>query len=216
MFSLILSESNMKFLKSKLMQNHGLGSAHASEAIAALCDFSSNIALKTELARHDHPPVANLYKDRFCERLLVLGYHNFDHEEFFGEFYELKFQDSMWLAHQNGDTNRRNMWYGRCQPQSVPFITISKRRKYCKLEWDCISIDPDHEAHVRGEHGKEMVGILLNLYRAVARGNDLKSVFDGSTFYGTIDNLSEESAYRLASYFFWFLSPWKIAARGSR
>jgi hypothetical protein len=216
MFSLILSESNMKFLKGKLMQDHGMGSAHASEAIAALCDFNTNIALKTELARHDRSPVANLYKDRFCERLLGLGYQNFDHDEFFGKFYSLKFQDSMWLAHQNGDRNLRDGWYGVCQRQSLPFITISKRRKYCKLEWDCISIDPDNEAHIRGAHGEQLVGILLNLYRAVARGHDLKSMFDGSSFYGTIDNLSEESAYRIASYFFWFLSPWKIAARGQR
>jgi hypothetical protein len=70
------------------------------------------------------------------------------------------------------------------------------------LSWDCISIDPRGEDHVREDKGSALVDAMFKRYQALAKGDPAKSEFFGSAFVGTVDRLSPSVARDIADEFF--------------
>lgn len=90
----------------------------------------------------------------------------------------------------------------RCQLRDIPFIYVVRRRKYAELRWDCISVDPAHEAHVQGDRGTDLVRGMFATFQAVARKLPSKALFEGKSMVGSVKGLSIELAPELADAFF--------------
>jgi hypothetical protein len=207
---LILSEENLRILKNVLMTDYEVSSSHASELIAALSGFKTYTAFKAKLETFNFAPTVRIDFDWFEKRHLQLGYDQSSGEWMRLSYNQLVFRNSPWLMHSTGRKFERDVWFKHCERNSMPFITIHKKNKYCYLEWDCISIDPAFEAHVRHKMGDELVHTLIWIYKLVANRNEPKSFFDGSAFYGNLVKLSEGAARQIANEFFMELTPWKL------
>jgi hypothetical protein len=207
---LIVSDTNLRFLKSVLMHDYEVKSSHASELIAALCGTKSYAALKEKLKIFQYSPAVRINTEKFEERNVELGYDRSSGEWLRFSFTSLHLPDRPWLMHNTAQKYMRNDWYEHCQRNSIPFITIHKKNKYCYLQWDYISIDTKFEGHLLGEQGDELGRILFRLYKLNAHGNEPKSFFDGTAFCGGVIKLSEISARMIANDFFMELTPWKL------
>jgi hypothetical protein len=207
---LLLSKPNLRVLKNVLMTDYEVRSSHASELIAALSGCKSYAALKSQLDAFSYAPAVEISTSRFEERSVELGYDRGSAEWMYYSFKSLPLQDRPWLEHTQSQERLRDHSFARCEELSIPYVTIRRKRKYSYLEWDCISINGEHESHVRGQCGDELVKTLFRIYQMAASGREAKSYFDGSAFVGTIDRLSEETARQLANEFFMQLTPWRL------
>jgi hypothetical protein len=207
---LILSEANLRILKNVLMTDYEVRSSHASELIAALSGYKTYAALKAKLDDFEFAPAVRVDTDRFEARHLALGYDKSGGEWMRISLNQIAFQDHPWLMHTRAQKSKRDGWFYRCRQNSIPYITIHQKNKYCYLEWDCISIDKEFEAHVRYKMEDELVRNLVQIYKMAARGTEPKSFFEGSAFCGTLMKVSVSLARELANEYFMQLTPWKL------
>lgn len=207
---LILSNENLRLLKHILMTDFNIRSGHASEAIAALSGYKSNAAMKTDLKNSHHSPAAKLSFEEFENRLQKLGYDDSFGLDYLRVTYtSIAFPDRPWKTFKRTEQLHRDAWFYECERLSIPFITINRKNKYCTLEWDCISIDPAHDHHLRDNTADELIRIMYRYYQLECGGNEPKSFFYGSAFVGNIKNLSEPCSRRIANTLFLWLTPWK-------
>lgn len=192
------------------MADYEISSSHGSELIAALCGFDTYASLKAKLNEFQQSPAARIDTKKFEEKHAKLGYNQASGEFMRLSFNQLTLPDRPWLQHNTAQIYQRDSWFFHCQRNNIPYITIHKKKKYCYLEWDCISLDPKFEAHVRKKLGDQLGGLLFKLYQLVANGNDPKSYFNGAAFVGNISKLSESTARALANEYFLQLTPWKF------
>ena len=81
-------------------------------------------------------------------------------------------------------------------------MMVKMARTYAELEWDCITVDPREEAYLHNDSGRDLVGVMFNLFQARANGAPGKPLFFGSAFTGTIKKLLPETARNLAEDYF--------------
>ncbi|KND16850.1 hypothetical protein ADZ37_20770 [Pannonibacter phragmitetus] len=86
-------------------------------------------------------------------------------------------------------------------------IFMEKRRKYVKLNWDCITIDPSEDGHVRGDAESDLMPPMREIFKRLAKNAPSDPFFLGKSFVGSIDRLSPETAYEMADTFFEMLYP---------
>ena len=47
---------------------------------------------------------------------------------------------------RNGDYDKFNIWFSFCRKNEIPYITVTTRTKYAKIDWDHISYSsPDYD-----------------------------------------------------------------------
>jgi hypothetical protein len=207
---LLLTETNLRVLKNVLMTDYEVRSSHASELIAALSGFKSYGAMKAQLGALPSTPAVVISTERFEERSVELGYDRGSAEWLFFSLESLPLQDRPWLEHTQSQEFMRDRWFTRCEELGIPYLTIRRKRKYFYLQWDCVTIACEQEQHVRREKGYELSQTLDRIYRLLASGEEPKSLFSGSAFFGTIDRLSESAARMIAHEFFMQLTPWRL------
>lgn len=191
------------------MTDFEMQSAHASEAIASLCGFKKYASMQSEMKKINNDIVVNVNFDAFENRSVALKYNRMSSEYLAFIFKEIDWPQKTWIQYKTNDKYKHNEWFFECEKRNIPFITIHKKRKYCTLAWDCISLSPDNEHHLVKEEGNNLVGILYKIFQLSADSNDKKSIFDASAFAGEITNLSETTARCLANEYFQLLTPWK-------
>lgn len=206
--TLLLTDNNIDFSKQALRgQLEHIKSSHRAEALAAATGFGTYAALLAELKRNNtaFPKVAQVDANAFAKRLGKFGY-----EEEAGEFLieiarSPDLPDPTWREFPNRDLAANNSWFSICQNHGIPNVSIKRRRKYVKLNWDCISVDHDNEFHLHDDKGAELVRKMFQRYQALVLQDPGRSEFFGSAFAGDIDNLLPEVAYDLADEIFMFL-----------
>lgn len=208
MAAFLLTPDNLSFLKSRLCDG-GLvvRSAHLTEALAFGAGYRTHAAMLAFMksANRKRPAVVNVQAERIAVRLSELGYSELGLISVDHIVRSFDLPDRIWVEFGSGDMSANEIWYRECQLRDIPNLRIERRRKYVKLDWDCISLNTKSDAHVSGERGAVMVKKMFATYQGIARRIPGKSEFFGSGFVGSVDKILPELAYEIADEFFTML-----------
>ena len=196
---LLPTSANIRLLKTVLMGDFDMRSAHATEAIAALIGFRSNLAYLTASNHRSDVTVYDANFDAFEDRAAHLGYDRISSEHLRFIFNGIKWPDPAWRLFDKRDSAGRDAWFYECQRRKIPFLHISSTTKYCTVHWDHISLDSEYDQMVRKYGDGDMGQILFRTYQLIAAGVEPKSFFEGSAFVGNVTGLSESSARQIAN-----------------
>ena len=202
---LFLTLENCRFVKRSLSERlPQVKSTHLSEALAAALGFRTHAALLAALktTTPERPALAQVDQDRMQERLCQLGYGPKVSVDLVNLTRSHELPLAAWREFGHRDRAANNAWFEECQRRNIPNVCIRLRTKYSKLSWDCISIDPAFESHVRDAKGDALIDVLFDRFQAFAKGSPGKPVFFGSAFVGTADNLLPSIARDLADDYF--------------
>lgn len=198
---------NQRFLKSILMSDFRMKSAHASESIAALAGFGSHAAFCATASDVQGPLATHADFALFQRRSTSFGY-DADAQEYLSLIYSrLDWPHVPWKKIKKNDDAAHESWFYDCEDRGAPFIVIKEARKYCTLIWDHITLDCNYDRRVRELYGDNLGQRMYNLYCMICRGLEFKSLFDGSWAVGKITGLSEAGAKELGNEFFRLLNP---------
>lgn len=110
-----------------------------------------------------------------------------------------------WVEFKKGDLATNNRWFYRCQKRNIPHVTLETRVKYVTLSWDSISRDPKYDTHLGEDQGAILVRRMFATFQLRARHSPGRSMFEGSSFVGSVTNLVPDIARNLADEFFLML-----------
>lgn len=202
---------NIRLLKSILMDDFALRSAHASEAIAALIGFGSHAALKARGGAAVHARVYETDFAAFETRAARVGYPEAACEHLRTIYGEIEWPDPAWKLIGKRNLGDSDAWFAECQRRKIPFLYVAKARKYCSVHWDHVSMDTSYDADIHHAYKDELGEILFRTYRLITAGAEPKSRFDGSASVGEITGLSYASARQIANAFAALLFPGNLA-----
>ena len=204
---LLPTSENIRFLKSILMGDFEMRSAHATEAIAALIGFRSNTTFSMT---SNHLPDVTVYEvdfDAFEGRAVQLGYDRISSEYLRFAYKAIDWPEPAWKLFKKKDAVARDAWLYECERRKIPFLYIAKAAKYCAVHWDHISVDSQYDKMVRQASEGKMGSVLFRTYQMIACGLEPRSVFEGSGLVGQVTVLSESSARQIANAFATLLFP---------
>jgi len=201
------TEPNIHALKSILMKDFGLKSAHASEGIAALLGFGSYAAFLRLFCSSSEQPVFDVDFDNFERRTTHLGYDANSSEYLRLRYAKISWPEPIWRIFKRRDQYLKNKWFEECKSRNLPFLRISKATKYFTFEWDHMSTDSKYDGLVERSLGGDLVQTMFKNYQMITHGVDPKSYFCGSALVGEVTGLSELSARQIANVFAKLLVP---------
>jgi hypothetical protein len=207
---LLPTSENLRLLKSILMGDFEMRSAHATEAIAALIRFRSNASF---LATSNQLPDVTVYEvdfDAFEERSAHLGYDRTSSEYLRFIYKGIDWPEPAWRIFKKREVTARDAWFYECQRRKIPFLYISKATKYYSVYWDHMSLDSEYDQMIRQTAEGKFGRVLFGTYQLIASGNDPKSFFEGSALVGKVTGLSESSARQIADAFAALLFPGNV------
>lgn len=207
MIPILLSEDNLDALEAiakRACLAQAVRSAHITEALAYGLGFATQAALlaKTRSVPEFRSFLAEFDQGRFVIRLLQLGYALNENAALFDDDGLRNLPDRTWIDIEANDMGKQNFWFHQCKLRNIPFIYVARRRKYAELQWDCVSVDPAHEAHVQGDRGADLVRGMFATFQAVARKLPSKALFEGKSMVGSVKGLPIELVPELADAFF--------------
>lgn len=89
-----------------------------------------------------------------------------------------------------GETAAANKWYRHCEKEHLPYIVVTRRKKYSSVNWDYISLPKSADAKLEGS-AKIMSKQLLEAFH---RHANKKSRFTFSAQIGKFDNILPAAA----------------------
>lgn len=207
---LLPTSENLRLLKSILMGDFEMRSAHTTEAIAALMRFRSH---STFMATSNRLPDLTVYEvdfDAFEDRAAHLGYDRNSSEYLRFIYRGIDWPEPAWRLFKKRDVAARDAWFYECQRRKIPFLYISKATKYYSVYWDHMSLDSEYDQMVSQTAEGELGRVLFRAYQLIASGIEPKSFFEGSALVGKVTGLSESSARQIANAFAGLLFPGNV------
>ena len=195
---LLPTSENIRLLKSILMGDFEMRSAHATEAIAALIGFSSNTSFSTT---SNHLPDVTVYDvnfDAFESRAAQLGYDRTSSEYLRFIYKGIDWPEPVWRHFKKRDSAARDAWFYECERRKIPFLHIAKATKYCTVYWDHMSLDSEYDQKVRQSADGKIGRVMFRTYQLIVSGLEPRSFFEGSGLVGQVTGLSESSARQIA------------------
>lgn len=205
MFPIILSDENWCAGKATLHAAlPAVRSGHLTEAIAAGLGARqhASIVAKIQMDGRRHAELALGHDTHFVQRLAQLGYPDIALGHFDAAFSASAVPHPIYASFKRGDRLANDSHYQHCKRLGRPMMMVRMARTYAELEWDCITVDPSEETYLHNDRGRDLVGVMFNLFQARAKGAPGKPLFLGSAFTGTIKKLLPETARRLAEDYF--------------
>lgn len=202
---IILTEENWAAAKAALHKAlPAIGSSHLAEAMAAGLGYRTHAAIRAAMKANAglHPPLSDSDDARFVARLEELGYPgraagHFDHA------FSASVLDVMpYVFATRHHRAAADLHFHACRDRGVPMMVIKMARQYATLEWDCITVHPDEEAHVSSKASPDLVHEMYRLFQQRTKGAPGKPFFDGSAFVGDIKKLQPATARLLAEDYF--------------
>lgn len=201
----LLTPENCDFTKRALRARLPMiKSAHLTEALAAAFGYRTHAALLAAMRLSDarRPALVQVDPWQLSRRLQELDYEAVDPSCLTEIVRARDMPLKVWSEFRNGDSAANNVWLRECERRDIPNVYIQLQTKYAKVSWDCISIDPRGEDHVRGNKASALVHVMFKRYQGLAKGDPAKSEFYGSAFVGRVDRLSPPVAREIADDFF--------------
>lgn len=203
MTTMLLTADNLAFVKAALRNAYpSAKSSFLSEALANSLGWHTHAALLASLRQINSAPAPAIHLDerRFIERLAQLNCSVAGPEPLCEIPRRPQLPNPIWRIFRDGDIPNTNIWFRECQRRNIPYVYISKRRKYVRVEWDCISIDNRHDEAINGEGSRTLLSVMYERFQKLARPR--KAFFEGSAFVGHIDTLFPAAAHDIADELF--------------
>jgi hypothetical protein len=108
------------------------------------------------------------------------------------------------FAENDRDANAR--WFRHCSSKSLPFVAVLVGRKYATLSYDCITVNAERDAAIRGPESTAICRSLFSLFQDCVETESGKPMFTGTAFVGTIERLDPSKARTLADQIFTVLN----------
>ncbi|MBV1886423.1 MAG: hypothetical protein KUG61_05025 [Parvibaculaceae bacterium] len=206
-----LTQQNIDFSKRALRTKlPHVKATHLIEAFAASTGFRTYAALRAKLkSREDtHADITTVKPIHFSARLAELGYKDVAGELLVEIIRSPNLPNPAWREIPSKDLPAANDWFRSCQKHGMPYVWVEMRRmrrKYARLNWDCISLDPADEEHLFDSSGTTLVEKMYQRFQYHAIEDPGHAQFDGIAFAGAIDNLLPAVARELADEFLMML-----------
>jgi hypothetical protein len=142
-----------------------------------------------------------------------LGYDKSSSEYLRLIFTGFNWPDPVWKLIGKRDSEMQNVWFNESQLRQLPFLYVSKARKYYSVHWDHITMDSEYDEQIKRVGEGEIRRALFRNYQAIAAGVDPKSFFEGSAYVGDVTGLSAASARQIANAFASVLFPGNVRSR---
>jgi len=68
------------------------------------------------------------------------------------------------LTRADQDHKKENAWFGHCQANGIPFITVRARTRLADVHWDYISYSAKND-EILAEHALEIRDSAINIFR---------------------------------------------------
>lgn len=201
----ILTQANVDAAKAALrISLPEIRSGHLTEALASSLGFGTNAALRAAIAGETGKPpaLADAEAGLFAQRLAAFGYPYIADEPFMAAMREDVLDETPYTWFRTGDRAANNRHFHACQAANRPMMMVKMARQYAELEWDCVTIDSDCDAHVSGAGSSDLVRIMFRLFQERARGAPGKPLFYAKAFTGSIKKLLPDNARQLAEDYF--------------
>jgi hypothetical protein len=196
-----LTESNVKYLKEEIRRMFPpLGSSGASELVANILGFQTNIALRTAV-REDHEGferIVHLTDEFYEKRKTKLGFPDIDQNAIYQLTGDIDFPDPIWREMKTRLLSENTAWYNYCNARNLPLVYIQEQEGVYEVQYDAITVDPPYDHQLTGDRGDNMGMIIYNLVEAVCKLTNSKWDFDGSAFVGSAKSLTKEAALLFA------------------
>jgi len=202
---MLLSDANVGYLKRELRaQFPQLKSGHLSEAIAFSAGFRTHAALIADMKEQANGRdfLVGMNGSQMALRLRELGYPIASIGDLDALIRADDLPDRMYIVSKNRENYRQDDWFRECERRNIPYIYIERKTTYVHLHWDCISLNSDNEAHVTGDAGTELWGLMFYNFQSIAQQRPGKAFMEGSSFVGRIENLEPKLAHQMAETFF--------------
>jgi hypothetical protein len=197
---ILLTEDNLVFIKkcARIHYPH-VHSSHMSEALAFGLRQKTHASLLALMKRDAERHLVEFDEARFIERLTQLdpAYVSPDWKWQPPQSQELP--NPIWHDCSTADIQTQTRWFQNCQQQGLPWIYITRRRKYARLDWDCISVDSRYDKAFSGDSSHILVDRMFERFQSLAESK--KAYFDGSAFVGHIDWLTPNAASKISDEF---------------
>lgn len=198
-----LTPANILFVERSLRRTFSnVKAAHLTEGLAAAIGENVHASIGAQATNPGDATTARLDGELWRRRLAELGYSNISDEPLGAILRDNAIPDPCWLVTSKRDSTAINKWFYRCKHESIPYVYVSKARKYACLHWDCISTNGSGDSGVTDDRGEEVVKQMFNHFSHLAGNDTGKPVFHGSAFVGSIERLSPSTAFILADYVF--------------
>jgi hypothetical protein len=215
---LLLHEANLNSAKSALRARlPNVRSSHLTEALAAAAGFRTHAALLRCLVSDPSrsTPIADIAENTFDRRLGDFGYESLPRRFLTSVVRSDRIPDRPFVEFPKGDWASNKAHFYACRQLNRPMIMVRTSQRYATLEWDCITMDPKHDAHRSGnDDGGTAMRALFGQFQTRAKGAPGKPEFFGSAFTGTVKRLLPEIARDLAEDYFRMLLPSNGRAAG--
>lgn len=201
----ILTQPNVDAAKSALrISLPTVRSGHLTEALASGFGFNTNAALRAAIADEfgKPPALADTEPKLFAGRLQTFGYTDVGTEAFGAAMREDVLDETPYTCFKKGNRAANDRHFHACQARNRPMMMVKIARQYAQLEWDCITIHPNCDYHVRGAASTDLMRIMFRLFQQRARGAPGKPLFYASAFTGSIKKLLPDTARKLAEDYF--------------
>ncbi len=201
---ILLTESNLIFIKRELRNRYtSTKSSHISEALAYSFGRRTHAALLAEMNAQISSGLhlVCFSKKRFFERLVQLD-NSLAAIEIPCKLESYQFPNPIWREFKDGDIQNLNTWFYQCQQQGIPYVYITRRRKYVQVGWDCITLDSGYDKAIH-EDGRRLLDTMFERFQSLAK--PWNAFFEGSAFVGDINTLIPEAAYKIADEIFTLL-----------
>lgn len=201
----ILTDDNIDAAKAALRATlPAIRSAHLTEALAAGLGFKTNAALRAALVseRGKPPAIADAAALHFVERLAELGYGGVPTRPFDVATSEAILRETPYTFFKRGDRAANDRHFYACEDRNRPMMMVRMARQYAELEWDCITIESDCDAHVSGADSNALTRTMFAIFQKRAKGAPGKPIFFGKAFTGTVKKLLPDTARQLAEDYF--------------
>lgn len=217
---LALTPENLDHLKFALRSAYpDVKPSHRVEALAAACGFRTNISLRSNLKTGvpEWPDLKDVNPGRFVARLAELGYPDADGGTITGLVQLPDMPDRIWVSCKSDELMKLDDWFSECRRRDIPYVYVTKRRKYADIDWDCISTDNRHDDVTRHQSNDELVRHMFRTFQSIAHGQAKKAMFQASSFVGGIKDIPMDIAPELADAMFSILyEAIKLAERQRR
>jgi hypothetical protein len=204
MLAILLTEENLAFLKRTVRSGYpSARSSHISEALACALGQHTHAALLAHMNAAGERHLVRFDKTRFVDRLAQLDPLCGRPESQWQFPRSSQLPMPIWREFKDGEILGQNSWFYECQRNGIPFVYIAIRRKYARVEWDCISLDPQYDNVINGENSKTLIDTMFKRFQFLAKPR--KAFFEGSAFVGHIDPLTTDAASKIADEMFGLL-----------
>lgn len=210
---LLPTKLNINALKSMLMSDFGMKSAHASESIAALMGFRTNVSFIKSSHSLSEVTAFDAHFDAFEDRSVELGYDRKSSEYLRLIYSNISWPEPAWKEFTRPNRSGRNAWFSVCEERKIPYMYLERGRTLSKFQWDHISATKDYDHLLRQNGADDLTELLLSRFQLICRGTSPKAYFDGNAFVGEVTGLTDLDARIIANVFTETLFPGNLQAR---